>query len=157
LQAYTLFHVVLSLVGIAAGFVIFYGMLRGQRLDRWTALFLSATIATSITGFGFPFNGITPGIILGVLSLIALAIAVWARYYRRMAGGWRTTFVISALVAQYFNVFVLIVQAFQKVPGLHALAPTQAEPPFAVAQGLNLLAFIISGFLCVHRFRGAAL
>ena len=155
LLIYSLFHVAISLVGIATGFVVMYGMLNGRRLDRWTAVFLATTVATSVTGFGFPFKGITPGIVLGVLSLIALAIALYARYPRRLEGHWRSTYVIASIVAQYFNVFVLIVQSFQKVAPLHALAPTQSEPPFAIVQGVNLIAFVVLGILCVRKFRDA--
>ena len=155
MQIYTLIHVLLSLIGIGAGFVVMFGMLTGRRLDGWTKVFLATTVATSVTGFGFPFRGITPGIVLGVLSLIALAVALYAHYVRRLEGRWRPAYVITALLAQYFNVFVLIVQSFLKVPALHALAPTQGEPPFAIAQGVNLVAFIVLIVLCVRRFRDA--
>ncbi len=155
MQIYTLIHVLLSLIGIGAGFVVMFGMLTGRRLDGWTKVFLATTVATSVTGFGFPFQGITPGIVLGVLSLIALAVALYAYYVRRLEGRWRPVYVITALLAQYLNVFVLIVQSFLKVSALHALAPTQSEPPFAIAQGVNLVAFVVLIVLCVRRFRDA--
>jgi len=136
LMIYTVFHVILSLIGIAAGFVVVYGFLTSKTSSA-TQLFLWTTVATSVTGFFFPFHGITQGIVVGILSLIVLAIAFRAR------NRWRKTYVISAMIALYFNVFVLVVQLFEKVPALTALAPTQSEPPFQIAQGIVLLIFII--------------
>lgn len=127
---YTLLHVLISLVGIGTGLVVMYGLLTSKRLDRWTVVFLVTTAATSLTGFAFPFKGVTPGIVIGVLSMIALAIAAAARYRLRMNGSARWFYVVTASIALYFNVFVLIVQSFEKVPALHALAPTQKEAPF---------------------------
>lgn len=155
LAAFTAFHTLLSLIGIAAGLVVAYGLLTANRMDRLTAWFLGSTLTTSITGFLFPFHGVTPGIIVGIISLFTLGAAAYARYSRRLEGGWRKTYVIAALVSLYFNVFVLIVQSFQKIPFLHDLAPTQSEPPFAIAQLVNLLAFIVVGVLAVKRFRPA--
>ena len=155
LFAYTLFHVALSLVGIASGFVVIYGMLKNQRLDRWTAIFLVTTVATSVTGFGFPFEKLLPSHILGVVSLALLAVTIAARYRFQMAGPWRLAYVITAVMAQYLDVFVLVVQAFLKVPALHELAPNQNEPPFAIAQGAVLVAFILLGVLAAKRFRPA--
>ena len=154
---YTLIHVLISLVGIASGFVLLYGLIGGKRFDRMTALFLTTTVLTSVTGFFFPFHGDTPAINLGVLSLIVLAIAIAARYALQLAGPWRTTYVITAMIAQYFNCFVLVVQSFMKVPALKALAPTQKEPPFAIAQGLVLVAFIVLTIYAVKGFRSAPL
>src|SRR5262245_30180226 len=128
LTTLTLVHVLLSLVGLAAGFVVLWGLLSSRRLDGWTALFLSTTIATSASGFLFPVNHVTPGHILGILSLVALIVAVVARYQRRLLGPWRAAYVLSAVTAQYLNFLVLIVQLYQKVPVLKALAPTQTEP-----------------------------
>ena len=155
LFAYTLFHVALSLVGIASGFVVIYGMLKNQRLDRWTAIFLVTTVATSVTGFGFPFEKLLPSHILGVVSLALLAVTIAARYRFQMAGPWRLAYVITAVMAQYLDVFVLVVQAFLKVPALHDLAPNQNEPPLAIAQGVVLVAFILLGALVAKRFRPA--
>jgi hypothetical protein len=152
---YTLFHVALSLVGIASGFVVIYGMLKNQRLDRWTALFLVTTVATSVTGFGFPFEKLLPSHIFGVISLALLAVTIAARYRFQMVGPWRLAYVVTALLAQYLDVFVLVVQAFLKIPALHALAPNQNEPPFAIAQGIVLVAFIVLGILAAKRFRPA--
>ena len=153
LATYTLIHVIISLIGIASGLIVLFGMFGGKRLDGMTALFLATTVLTSLTGFGFPFEHVTPGIILGVLSLIVLAIAIPARYAFRMAGKWRTIYVVTAVIALYFNCFVLVVQSFLKVPALHALAPKGNEPPFAIAQGILLVLFIIAGVLAVKRFR----
>jgi hypothetical protein len=156
LATFTVVHVAISLVAIAAGFVVLFGLLRAQRLDGWTALFLAASVLTSITGFMFPFEKITPGIILGVISLAVLAVTIPARYSFHLAGAWRGTYAIGATLALYLNVFVLVVQSFEKVPALHELAPTQSEPPFAITQLLVLLAFIVLGTLAARRFRKAA-
>jgi hypothetical protein len=153
---YTLIHVLVSLIGIASGLVVMYGMIGGKRLGRMTLLFLTSTVLTSVTGFGFPFNGVTPGIRLGVLSMIVLAIAIVARYPLQLAGPWRTTYVITAMIALYFNVFVLVVQSFEKISALKALAPTQKEPPFAIAQGIVLVAFIVLTVFVVKGFRRSA-
>lgn len=152
LATYTLIHVIISLIGIGSGLIVLFGMFGNRRLDGMTALFLATTVLTSLTGFGFPFEHITPGIILGILSLIVLAIAVPARYSFRMAGRWRAIYVVTAVIALYFNCFVLIVQSFQKVPTLHALAPKRNEPPFAIAQGILLVLFIVAGILAVKKF-----
>ena len=153
LATYTLIHVIISLVGIGSGLIVLFGMFGGKRLDGITALFLATTVLTSLTGFGFPFEHVTPGIILGVLSLIVLAIAIPARYSLRMNGKWRSIYVITAVIALYFNCFVLIAQSFLKIPALHALAPKGNEPPFAIAQGILLVLFIVAGTLAVKRFR----
>ncbi|HET6180108.1 MAG TPA: hypothetical protein VFE61_24520 [Candidatus Sulfotelmatobacter sp.] len=152
----TLAHVVLSLVGIGSGMVVLYGMLRGKRMDSGTALFLATTVLTNVTGFFFPFHEITPGIVVGIISIALLAFAIVARYVRRLSGGWRSIYVITATIALYLNVFVLVVQLFEKVPDLKALAPTQKEPPFLVAQVVVMATFIVLGILAVKRFRGPA-
>jgi hypothetical protein len=151
---YTFVHVLISLVGIASGLVVLFGLIGGKRLDRMTAIFLITTVLTSITGFFFPFHGVTPAINVGILSLVLLAIAITARYALHLAGPWRTTYVVTAIIALYFNCFVLVVQAFEHVAALHTLAPTQKEPPFAVAQGLVLVAFIVLIIYAVKGFRG---
>ena len=153
LQTYTLIHVVISLVGIGSGFVVMYGMLTGKRLDGWTAVFLTTTVLTSVTGFGFPLKGVTPAINFGIISLVVLAVAIVARYARHLAGAWRKTYVITAALALYLNVFVLVVQSFEKVPALKAAAPTQKEPPFLVAQLAVLALFIVLTVLAAKRFR----
>ena len=152
LHTYTQLHVLISLIGISSGLIVLYGMLSNKRLDSWTGLFLATTLLTSVTGFGFPFTGVTPAINLGIISMVALAIAYLARYVRHLAGGWRVTYVISAAIALYLNVFVLVVQLFEKVPAIKALAPTQKEPPFAIAQIAVLVLFIGLTILAVRRF-----
>ena len=124
LGTYTLLHVLISLIGLGSGLIVMFGFWSRKRLDRWTSLFLATTALTSLTGFGFPFEHLLPSHILGVLSLVTLAIATPARYVFHLAGSWRATYVIAASVALYFNCFVLVAQAFLKAPFLHALAPT---------------------------------
>lgn len=153
MDLFTLIHVLLSIVGIIVGFVVLGGMLGGSTLPGWAGLFLGTTILTSATGFFFPFHGVTPGIVVGILSLLVLIPCLYALYGKRLAGGWRTTYVVTATVALYFNTFVLLAQLFQKVPALKALAPTQSEPPFAVSQGGLLILMIILGILAVKRSR----
>jgi hypothetical protein len=153
LATYTTIHVIISLIGIASGLVVLYGLLNRKRLDAWTALFLTTTVLTSVTGFGFPFAGVTPGIKLGIISLVALAIAIVARYPMHMSGAWRKTYVISSCIALYLNVFVFVVQSFEKVPALRAVAPTQKEAPFAAAQLTVLAAFAVLTYLAAKRFR----
>jgi len=149
----TQIHVAISLVAILSGLVVMAGLLSAKKLDRWTAFFLVTTLATSLTGFFFPFHGVTPAIIVGLISLVLLAAAIFARYGRRMVGAWRWIYVITAMIALYLNVFVLIVQLFQKVPALKALAPTQTEPAFLVVQLLTLVIFVVLTILATIRFR----
>jgi len=154
LETFTLVHVVLSLAGIGAGFVVLYGLFQAKALDGWTAVFLVTTVATSVTGFLFlPVDRLLPSHVVGILSMVALGLAIVARYSFRLAGPWRRVYVIAAVVSLYFNVFVLVVQAFLKVPALHALAPKQEEPPFAIAQGVVLVAFVVLGTGATKRFR----
>jgi hypothetical protein len=141
-STFTLVHVLLSLVGIGSGFIVIFGLLTGKRLDGWTALFLATTVATSVTGFLFPFDHLLPSHKVGIISLVVLAVAILARYALHLTGAWRRIYVISALIALYLNVFVAVVQAFMKVPALKAMAPTQTEPPFLVAQIVVLLIFV---------------
>jgi uncharacterized membrane protein SirB2 len=152
MTAFTLVHVVLSLVGIGSGLVVMYGLLRGKRMDSGTALFLFTTVLTNVTGFFFPFHKLLPSHIVGLISLVLLAVAIFARYLRHLSGGWRAAYVISAAMALYLNVFVLVVQLFQKVPDLKALAPTQSEPPFLVTQIVVLVLFVVLGILAVKKF-----
>jgi hypothetical protein len=127
-SGFTLVHVLLSLVGIVSGFVVVFGLLTARRLDGWTALFLASTVATSLTGFGLPFHRLMPSHIIGIISLVVLGVAIIARYARHLAGAWRWIYVVCAVIALYLNFFILIVQAFMKVPALKAMAPTQSEP-----------------------------
>jgi hypothetical protein len=151
LATYTLIHVVISLVAIGSGLVVVLGLLRGKQRELLTALFLTTTAATSVTGYGFPFTHLLPSHIVGAISLVVLAATIYARYARQLVGGWRATYVIGAVTALYLNVFVLVVQSFLKVPALNALAPTQSEPPFAVAQLLVLVVFIVLGIFATRR------
>jgi hypothetical protein len=152
LATFTIFHVVLSLIGIVAGLVVVLGMLGARRLEAWTALFLVTTIATSVTGFMFPFKAFGPPHAFGIISLLVLAAGLAALYKYRLAGRWRWIYVASAIVALYLNVFVGVVQAFQKIPFLNTFAPTGTEPPFAVTQGLVLALFVAIGFAATKKF-----
>jgi hypothetical protein len=152
LSAFTQFHVALSLIGILAGLVVLLGMLGSKPLHAVTALFFIATVLTSLTGFLFPYHGVTPGIVIGILSLVALLLAILARYAFHYAGGWRETYVVTSVIALWFNVFVLIVQSFEKVPFLHDLAPTQTESPFKISQIAVLAVFIVLGVRAVRKF-----
>jgi hypothetical protein len=153
LTTFTKVHVVISLIAIVAGLVVAIGLLTARRLDGWTSLFLVMTLLTSVTGFFFPFHGFTPAIGVGIVSLIVLAIGIFARYGRKLNAAWRWIYVVAAMLALYLNVFVLIVQLFEKVPALKALAPTQTEPPFLVAQLGAIVIFIVLTVLAAIRFR----
>ena len=150
--AFTQLHVLISLVGIVSGFVVLAGLWAAKRLPGWTELFLATTIATSATGFLFHSKAFGPPHIVGVISLVVLAITVFARYKSALVGAARWVYVVGAVLALYFNVFVAVAQAFDKIPALHALAPTGSEPPFAIAQGIVLLLFIASGYSAVRKF-----
>jgi hypothetical protein len=152
LPVFTVFHVIISLIGIGSGLIVVFGMLTARRLRNWTAIFLITTVATSITGFLFPFHGFKPSFAVGILSLVVLAIAIVALYSFHLAGAWRWVYVVTAIIALYFNVFVLVVQCFEKVPALKALAPTQTEPPFLIAQLAVMAIFIVLGVLSVRKF-----
>jgi hypothetical protein len=152
MSTFTFVHVLISLVGIGTGLIVAYGLLTAQRLEGWTACFLVTTVATSVSGFFFPFHGFTPAIGVGILSMIVLIAAIVALYVFHLAGVWRWIYVGGAVIALYFNVFVLIVQAFQKIAPLKALAPTQTEPPFVVVQIAALLFFVGVGVASIRRF-----
>jgi hypothetical protein len=152
-HTYTVVHVVISLVGILSGLVVLFGLLTGKRLNGWTLLFLATTVATSVTGFGFPFDHFSPPHYVGMISLFVLAVAILARYMFHLAGAWRWLYVVSAVIALYLNVFVGVVQAFQKIPALRALAPKQSEPPFQVVQLVVLVLFVLLAVLATRRFR----
>jgi hypothetical protein len=157
LATFTLLHTVISLVAIALGVVVLFGMLKSERMPGLTALFLITTVLTSVTGFLFPSGAVTPAQIVGAISLVALAFALLALYAFDLNGAWRWVYVSTAVLALYLNVFVLVVQAFQKVPGLNALAPNGSEPPFVVAQSIMLLLFAWLGYQAVRNFRPDAL
>jgi len=154
---FTLLHVALSLIGIVAGFFAVIAILQDRKAEGWTLTFFVTTVLTSVTGFLFPFSQFLPSHAFGVISLVVLALALAGKYAFHFAGPWRWIYVVGVVLALYLNVFVLVVQMFQKIPALHALAPTQSEAPFAVAQLVVLIAFIAVGVAAVRKFRPAAL
>ncbi len=152
LSTYTTLHTIISLIGIATGIVALFGMLGGKLLKGWTEIFLFTTILTSVTGYGFPFTQVLPSHIVGAISLVVLAIALYALYGRHLSGAWRWIYVVTAAIALYLNCFVGVVQAFLKVPFVHALAPTQGEPPFLIAQLSVMAIFVVLGFVAIRKF-----
>lgn len=155
LAGFTVFHLVLSMIAIAVGFVVAGGLLASNRLPGWTLWFLVLTILTSATGFLFPFTTLLPSHIVAIISLVLLAVAVYALYGKGLAGVWRAVYIVTAMLALWFNVFVLIAQSFQKVALLNVYAPTGAEPPFAITQGIVLVFFIGLIILSLRKFRPA--
>ena len=149
----TFVHVLLSLVGIFAGLVVAFGLLTSKQLNGWTGVFIWSTVATSVTGFLFPFHRFLPSHAVGILSLVVLAIAIYAIYGLHLAGAWRRVYAITAMIALYLNVFVLIAQLFDKVPALKVLAPTKTEAPFKEAQLAALLLFVVLTILAAIKFR----
>jgi hypothetical protein len=150
--AFTTFHTVLSLVGIAAGLIVLLGMFGSKKLPGLTALFLATTVLTSVTGYFFPRDHILPSHIVGAICLVMLAIAIFALYTRQLAGSWRWIYVVTAVMALYLNAFVGVVQSFLKIPAVNALAPTQSEPPFLIAQSVLLLLFIVFCVVALRSF-----
>ena len=151
-SAFTLLHVVISLIAIATGFVVVARMFRSNVAAGWTGIFLATTILTSVTGFLFPADTVLPSHIVGGISLVVLTIATAALYAFRLMGSWRWISAASAMFALYLNVFVLVAQAFLKGGFLKALAPKGSEPPFLVAQGVVLIVFILLGIKAVKSF-----
>jgi hypothetical protein len=152
LASFTFLHVFLSLLGIGAGIFVVYGLLTSRRLRILTALFFVSTVLTSLTGFLFPFKGVTPGIVVGILSIIALILAIIGLYVRKLDGPWRATYVISVCVAYYFNFFVLIAQTFDKVPALKGAATGMSSPVFGATQFALLVIFVLLTVRAVKRF-----
>ena len=157
LSAFTTFHVILSLVGIVSGLVVLFGMFGSKKMPACTAIFLLTTVLTSATGFLFPRGPLLPSHIVGIISLVILAVAIIALYVGKLAGSWRWIYVVTAVIALYLNVFVLVAQLFAKFEPLRKLAPTQSEPPFAIAQGIVLLIYIWLCVKAVRQFRPAPL
>lgn len=157
LSAFTMLHVIISLIGIVSGLVVLFELFGSNRMPGLTALFLLTTILTNATGFLFPFEKLLPSHIIAILSLVLLAIACIALYVMKLSGAWRWIYVVTAMVALYLNVFVLVIQSFLKIGPLHALAPSvpPSEPPFAVVQGIVLVFFVVAIFGAVRRFRPA--
>src|SRR5216110_1470903 len=153
LEIYTIIHTLISLVAIFTGFVVVFGLLAGKRLDGWTKWFLVTAVATTITGFFFSLHGFTPAIGLGIISLPFLALTIFARYPKHLAGPWRWIYVIGAVICLYFNLFVLVVQSFEKIPALHAMAPTQTESPFKLTQLIVLLLSLVLAIVAAINFR----
>ena len=153
LQIYTIIHTLISLVTIFTGIVVLFGMLGGRRLDGWTKWFLTTAVLTTVTGFFFPFHGFTPAIGLGIISLPFLAITILARCSKHLVGAWRWIYAIGAVICLYFNLFVLLVQLFEKVPALHAMASTQTESPFKLTQLAVLVLSALLAIVAVIRFR----
>jgi hypothetical protein len=156
IATFTIVHVIISLVAIVSGLVALVGLLRSSVRPGWTMLFLLTTVLTTVTGFMFPFGGVTPAFVTGLVSTVVLALTLLALYAFRLMRGWRWIYVVTALFALYLNCFVLVVQSFQKIAALKALAPTQSELPFVLSQGAVLAAFIILGALAVRRFHPLA-
>jgi hypothetical protein len=146
LHIYTIIHVLISLIAIFTGLIVLFGMIGGKRLNGWTKWFLITAVLTTVTGFFFPFHGFTPAIGLGIISLPFLALTIFARCSKQLASAWRWIYAIGAVICLYFNLFVLVVQLFEKIPALHALAPTQSEFPFKLTQ---LTVLIVSVFLAI--------
>ena len=155
LATYTALHVASSLIGIGSGLVVLSGLLKGKNFHGWAALFLATTVATSATGLGFPVPHLLPSHGVSTLSLITLAVAIAALYKFHLAGRWRRTYVICSVAALYLNCFVLVIQSFEKVPALKALAPTQTEPPFVLAQLVVRALFVFAGIHAARHFRPA--
>jgi hypothetical protein len=149
----TFVHVVISLVAIFSGLIVVLGMISGRKIEGLTGLFLATTVLTSVTGFFFPYHGVTPGVVVGIISLIVLVVAIFARYSRHLVGGWRKTYVITSVLALYLNCFVFVVQLFEKAPALHALLPKGSEPPFGIAQVPVMVVFIVLGIYAVKGYR----
>jgi len=149
----TMVHVSLSLIGIATGFLVIFQMIGGKALGGLNTIFLVSTILTSVTGFFFPITKITPGLVIGAISLVVLAIALFALYSKKLAGGWRTFYVVTAVIAQFFNVLVLIVQSFMKIRVLHAMAPTGEEAIVKIVQVCALVLLIVLGVIAARKFK----
>jgi hypothetical protein len=152
-STFTLVHVLLSLAGIGSGLIVMLALRAGRPREGWTAIFLATTVATSATGFGFPFDHLLPSHKVGVISLVVLAVAIVARYPLGLSGPWRLTYVLCAAAALYLNVFVGVVQAFLKIPALAAAAPRQTEPPFVITQLVVFLLFLALTVAAARRFR----
>jgi hypothetical protein len=155
IEAFTLLHVMITLIAIASGLIAVGGMFASNRLPGTTALFLFTTVLTSVTGFLFPIRGFTPALGFGIVSCVLLAIALFAFYVKDAMGAWRWVYVVTAVISLYLNVFVLVFQSFLKVAALNALAPTQSERPFAITQAVVLATFFVIGLIAVANFRPA--
>jgi hypothetical protein len=156
LTTFTLLHTIISIIGILSGLVVLLAVLAGRLKSRFTSLFLWTTVATSISGFMFPVHKFLPSHVVGTLSLIVLVITIPALYVFHLSGGWRRVYIVGATIALYFNVFVLVVQSFLKVPFLHKLAPSGSEPAFIIAQTIVLALFVYLGIVALRKSRKSA-
>ncbi len=155
ITTFTGFHTWLSLIAIATGVVVLAGMFASRMQPVWTGVFLATAVATSATGYGFPFSGVLPSHVVGAIALVILAVTLAARYAFHLARAWRWIYAAGAVASLYLLVFVAVAQAFGKVPALHILAPTQSEPPFAIAQGVVLIVFVLLGIGAARAFQPA--
>jgi len=155
LSLFATVHVIISLIAIVAGIIVMFGLLGSKPMPGLTAIFLLFTILTSATGFLFPFEKLLPSHMIGILSLVLLAIACIALYGMKLSGAWRWIYVLTAMISLYFNVFVLVIQSFLKIPALTALAPGNppSGPAFAVIQGIVLLFFVVVIIGALRRYR----
>lgn len=151
LAAFTELHVIISLIGIAAGLIFFSALAGGRWLSLMNGLFLVFTILTSVTGFLFPPKPIGPAFIFGVVSLAVLAVALYALYGGKLAGGWRRVYLATALFAQWLNMVVLVVQSYQKIPALHALALLGNEPVVPATQGVVVIVVLYLAWRTLRR------
>ena len=158
LSMFTTVHVIISLIGIVSGIIVMFGLLGSSRMPGLTAIFLLFTILTNATGFLFPFEKLLPSHIIAIISLVLLAIACVALYGMKLSGSWRWIYVLTAMISLYFNVFVLVIQSFLKIPALTALAPGNppSGPAFAVVQGIVLLFFVVVIIGAIRRYRPMA-
>ena len=158
LATFTQLHTIISIIAIATGLIALVAFARGNWRGGIMQVFVWTTVATTVTGFLFPFNGFTPAIGTGLVSSVVLVVLLFALYRSKLQGGARTVFAVTATISLYLNLFVLVVQSFLKIPALHALAPLGKEPPFVAAQGVMLLAAIALGYFSVKaRRRGPVL
>lgn len=157
LSTLTFIHTTICLIALGVGAIVLCGILHGRYQRGWTATFIALTLAICVTGFMFPFHQILPSHIFGVMTVLAMAGAIYALYSKRLSGFWRGVYVACAVFAFYLNAFVAIVQAFLKIPALQPLAPTQSEPPFLVAQVVLLILAVVAGIIGTRRFRAAAI
>lgn len=149
-------HTIISLIGIFTGFIVIFGMMGGKRLAGWTGVFLLTTVLTTLTGYLFPFHGATPEFNIGVISTVVLIPALIAIYVKHLAGAWRSIYIVTAILAQWLNTFVGVVQLFRKIAFFNALAPTQKEPPFLIAQALVLVFFVVAAIVSIRKFHPEA-
>ena len=152
LDAFTLFHTALSLVQLVSGIIVVLAFVGSRNGGPWLWIYLVSAIATSVTGFGFPVDKFLPSHAFGIISLVLLLLVILARYTFHLAGAWRWVYVIGLVITVYLDAFVAVVQAFLKIPALHALAPGGSEPPFAIAQGVLFVIFVALGIAAARNF-----